>query len=95
MLHQTHPFSLSNGASLFGQSWSPEAEPKAVVLLVHGLAEHSSRYPHVAEKMTAAGLKFVGYDQRWHGQSPGKRAYIERFDKKGNPSEVQKRSTPY
>ncbi len=81
MLHQTHPFSLSDGSSLFGQSWSPEAEPKAIVLLVHGLAEHSSRYPHVAEKMTAAGLKLIGYDQRWHGRSPGKRAYIERFDK--------------
>lgn len=81
MTHQTHPFSLSDGSSLFGQSWSPTTEPKAVVLLVHGLAEHSDRYPHMAKKLTAAGIKFVGYDQRWHGRSPGKRAYIERFDK--------------
>ncbi|MEL6590015.1 MAG: lysophospholipase [Bacteroidota bacterium] len=81
MTHQTHPFALSDGSSLFGQSWTPSTEPKAVVLLVHGLGEHSDRYPHVAQQMTDAGFKLMSYDLRYHGRSPGKRAYIERFDR--------------
>jgi len=58
----------------------PENERKAVVLLVHGLGEHSSRYEHVAKFLTSNGIGLETFDLRGHGKSDGRRAYINSFD---------------
>ncbi len=68
-----------DGLSLYFQSWQP-AEPRAVVVLVHGLAEHSGRYEAVARSFTEAGLAVYAPDQRGHGKSPGRRVHIRSFD---------------
>ena len=44
-------------------------DPRALVLIVHGIAEHSGRYEHVARQLTDAGFSVVAYDQRGHGQT--------------------------
>lgn len=44
-----------------------------VVVLVHGLGEHSGRYSDVAKRLANLGMYVVGYDHRGHGRSPGKR----------------------
>jgi alpha-beta hydrolase superfamily lysophospholipase len=46
------------------------------ILLVHGLGEHIGRYEHVAAHLTARGWNVVGYDQRGHGRSDGKRGAL-------------------
>ena len=51
----------------------PEADVKALVLLVHGLGEHMGRYQHVAFALQQAGYAVVGYDHVGHGLSSGKR----------------------
>lgn len=39
----------NDGLDIFGQKWESEEKPaKAVICLVHGFGEHSSRYDHVA-----------------------------------------------
>ena len=38
-----------------GGAWA--GAPWASVLLVHGLGEHSGRYEHVGDQLTAAGLE--------------------------------------
>jgi alpha-beta hydrolase superfamily lysophospholipase len=58
---------------LFEREWEPEADPRAVVALLHGLGEHSGRYEHVAARFTAAGLAVRALDLRGHGRSPGPR----------------------
>jgi acylglycerol lipase len=72
--HETTP-----GGRLYWQAWSP-ARPRAALLLVHGLAEHSGRYAHVARRFAACGYASVGLDYRGHGCSPGPRVHIESFD---------------
>jgi alpha-beta hydrolase superfamily lysophospholipase len=65
-----------HGHKLATRSW-PVADPVASVLLVHGAAEHSGRYDHVAEHLNARGLSVSSYDTRGHGQSEGARLHVE------------------
>jgi len=56
------------------------ANPKGVVCLIHGFAEHSGRYEELAAKLARAGFDCIRYDLRGHGRSDGKPADVERFD---------------
>jgi acylglycerol lipase len=51
--------------------------PWASVLLVHGLGEHSGRYEHVGDQLTAAGIETFGYDHRGNGASGGRRGHVD------------------
>jgi alpha-beta hydrolase superfamily lysophospholipase len=51
--------------------WEPDGEPVADVFLVHGYAEHSGRYTHVAEYLCGRGLRVLALDHRGHGQTTG------------------------
>jgi alpha-beta hydrolase superfamily lysophospholipase len=67
-----------DGVSLVVRTWEAP-DPKGLVLLVHGISEHTSRYNHVAEAVTESGLSMVGFDLRGHGESGGPRIDIEAF----------------
>ncbi len=68
-----------DGLSLYWQRWLPE-EPRGLLIFVHGLGEHSSRYGAMAEHFAARGLGCYGLDYRAHGRSPGLRVHVDRFD---------------
>lgn len=44
-------------------------EVKGMVQIVHGMAEHSARYTHVAHALVAAGYGVVASEHRGHGQA--------------------------
>ncbi|MES3630247.1 MAG: lysophospholipase [Longimonas sp.] len=67
---------LPSGIALFTQYWLPATSPVGTVLIVHGYAEHSGRYGHVATALQQAGFAVVAYDQRGFGRSPGRRALV-------------------
>lgn len=76
------------GLWLFQRAWLPapgrSGEPQipdaqCALLLVHGLAEHSGRYEHVASWFAARGCAVYAYDQRGHGRSDGERCHVRRF----------------
>jgi len=69
----------STGNELHVKKWSVD-NPKAQVYLVHGYAEHISRYNHLANQLNAHGYEVIGHDHAGHGNSGGERAYIDRFD---------------
>jgi alpha-beta hydrolase superfamily lysophospholipase len=66
-----------DGARIFVRQWRPEGAPKAVVLIVHGLAEHSGRYATFAGALNAAGYAAYANDLRGHG--PGERDLLGHF----------------
>jgi alpha-beta hydrolase superfamily lysophospholipase len=70
----------TEGNRLFWRHHAPDREPRAVLLLVHGLAEHSGRYLHVLDHFANAGFDCWAYDYRSHGQSPGLRVHVSEFD---------------
>lgn len=71
---------MRDGTELLLRTWLPDPqrfpEPLGTVLLVHGLAEHSGRYPHVAAALCALGLRVRAYDHRGHGASGGPRMVV-------------------
>lgn len=53
--------------------------PKAAILLVHGIGEHSGRYEHVGDALSDAGFDVLAYDQRGFGETGGRRAFVTEF----------------
>ena len=49
--------------------WKPEGEPKAVVQLIHGIAEHIGRYDEFANFLTQHGYVVAADDHMGHGGS--------------------------
>lgn len=47
--------------------WLPQGEPRAVVQIVHGVAEYVRRYHEVAEYLTGHGFVVCGEDHLGHG----------------------------
>ena len=77
MKHFETKWKSNDGIDIFAQGWEPETKPiKAVVCLVHGLGEHTSRYQHVAEAFSKQGYALFGVDTRGHGRSGGPRGHI-------------------
>ena len=79
MQHTEGKFTGRNNFSLYRQAWLPDIAPKAILLIVHGIAEHSGRYMNLVNYFVPKGYAVYSFDLRGHGKSDGKRSYIERF----------------
>jgi alpha-beta hydrolase superfamily lysophospholipase len=88
MKHQEGSFKGVRNANIYFQSWLPESEPKAVLLIVHGLAEHSGRYMNVVNYFVPLGYAVYGFDHLGHGKSDGTRVCVKRFDDYTNTLKV-------
>lgn len=62
------------------RTWQPDGEPKAEIVLVHGIAEHSGRYERTGSILAAAGFRVTGFDLAGHGMTGGRRGHVERWD---------------
>ena len=78
--HSTGSFAGLRNTTIFTQQWTPESNTRAIILLVHGYAEHSSRYAHVAEHFNSLGYAVYALDLRGHGNSGGKPVAVTSFD---------------
>lgn len=82
MQEQTTTLTASDGTALFVRSWLPDGvrafaprdeatgngtSPRAVIQLVHGMAEHTGRYKRFATAAVARGIAVVADDHRGHG----------------------------
>lgn len=73
------PGSKAAGAKLYWQKWLPDGNPKALILLIHGYAEHSGRYQYFAEHCLDKGYGVYAVDHWGHGQSDGTPGFVPDF----------------
>ena len=79
MEHKEGKFKGHKGLNLYYQCWLPDKSPKAMLLVVHGLAEHSGRYMNLVKYFVPKGYAVYSHDLRGHGKSEGLRCYVDRF----------------
>ncbi|MEN8124797.1 MAG: lysophospholipase [Bacteroidota bacterium] len=79
MIHQEFNFNL-NQTKLYGQYFEPKTV-NAVVVLVHGMGEHSSRYKkYVIPELNKISVAVVTFDHFGHGKTEGKRGHNPGYD---------------
>lgn len=57
-----------------------ETSDRAILVMAHGLGEHSGTFDYMAGKIHAAGIGTYRPDHRGHGRSEGERAHLDDFN---------------
>ncbi len=76
--HSTGTFIGKGGIEIFFQQWEV-ANPKAILVIIHGLGEHSGRYGNLIDALQNKGIAIYGLDHRGFGRSGGKRGHVDSF----------------
>ena len=80
MKHIDGNFKGIRNLNIYYQGWLPDKKIKVVLLVVHGLGEHSGRYMNVVDHFVPLGYAVYGIDHVGHGKSDGEREMVESFD---------------
>jgi alpha-beta hydrolase superfamily lysophospholipase len=70
-------FESAHGTRIFLRSWQPDARPRAVVVICHGVNSHGGQYIWPAEQFVEDGHAVYALDLRGRGKSEGERFYVE------------------
>jgi len=80
-------FDAHDGTKLFRRHWLATAPTKGVLIIQHGLRDHSDNYDRFARRAAAAGFSVWAMDLRGHARSAGPRVapdpwmdYVEDMD---------------
>lgn len=65
-------FVVQDGAALPFRRWSPDGEPKAVIIALHGYNDHSASWRMAGPWWAEHGIEVWAYDQRGFGGAPAK-----------------------
>jgi len=76
--HKTGTFKGKNDIELFFQEWTVPS-PNALLVVVHGLGEHSGRYDNLLDAVSGSGVSVCACDNRGFGRSAGKKGCISSF----------------
>jgi alpha-beta hydrolase superfamily lysophospholipase len=71
-------FESAGGLKIFFRSWRPEAKPRAVIVICHGVNSHGGQYLWPAEQFVKLGFAVYALDLRGRGKSEGERFYVGR-----------------
>lgn len=72
-------FTGQKNHSLYYQYWLPSEDIKAILLLSHGIGDHSGYWINVINHFIPEGYAICGHDHRGHGQSEGIAGYVKKF----------------
>ena len=79
-LQQSHGYlEAVGGVRLHYRAWEV-AQPRAALVVLHGLTDHSGRYAELATSMATYDIASYAPDLRGHGSSEGRRGYVARFE---------------
>ena len=68
---ETKTVKWNDGVEFYTKRWipAPSTTPRALVIFLHGFAEHVERYNHVWSLFAKRDIEVFGYDQRGFGRS--------------------------
>jgi len=69
-------FSGTDGIALNYQAWHPTESPRAVIVGVHGLGDHSGGLKNIIDHLLCFNYAWYGMDLQGHGYSQGQRGHI-------------------
>jgi acylglycerol lipase len=78
--HKEGNFKGLKDYNIYYQTWLPDKNAKAVLLVAHGFAEHSGRYANVVNHFVPKGYAVYALDHRGHGRSDGERVQVDDFN---------------
>lgn len=80
MMEETEfAFNGYNGTKIYAKK-SLVNDPKANIVIVHGIFEHLDRYDYLTKKLNDNGYNVYRYDARGHGRSEGKSGSLNDFN---------------
>jgi len=74
---------VPDGHNISVYSWNEVDNPKAVLQIFHGMAEHIGRYQRFAQFMNNNGIIVIGNDHRGHGKTAQENGKIGVIGKNG------------
>jgi acylglycerol lipase len=72
--------SAADGMCLQAYEWKPTQPPRGIVVVVHGIRDHATRYSQLADALASSGLIVYAQDMRGHGNSGGDRQRWESIE---------------
>lgn len=63
---------MADGTEIAVNRWIPDDEPKAIIVISHGMSEHSLRYDRTASMFVEQGFLVSVHDHRGHGKTAQK-----------------------
>lgn len=79
MIHKEFDFNCHH-LKFYGQYWQTE-QTKAIIILIHGMGEHSTRYADfVIPELIKHNISVIAYDQFGHGKTEGKRGHNPNYN---------------
>ncbi len=83
MFQETDHIATPSGATIALHHQSATSPARAILLISHGLAEHSRRYERFAVAMAGHGFEVYAFDHRGHGETTAPDAPLGRFARRG------------
>ena len=88
MFQDLHTFDSPTGARIAYHVEPAQGEPRGIILISHGLAEHSRRYQRFAAYLSSRGYHVYAWDHRGHGETTAPDAPLGRFAKENGGEKV-------
>ncbi|MBM7048278.1 MULTISPECIES: alpha/beta fold hydrolase [Rhizobium] len=88
MFVETQRLESPTGATIAYRHSPAKGDARGILLISHGLAEHSRRYAAFAETMAAHGFHVYAHDHRGHGETIAADAPIGRFARRNGVGQV-------
>lgn len=77
--HTSHFFLTTDDFEIFWQTWQPQGDVQRVLVLQHGIGEHSGRYQSLIKTLTESSIAVYALEARGHGRTQGIRGHVNNF----------------
>jgi acylglycerol lipase len=77
---QEHWLEGGGGPRIFARHWRPAGQPRAALVICHGVNSHGGQYLRAGTEFAAAGFAVTALDLRGRGRSEGERFHVETVD---------------